>query len=51
LTLALLIGAAGFAQTPSAGKKKAAAPAKQPAEPALVWRDVTTWGGRGPSVR
>lgn len=45
--LALFTVAAGFAQTPAPTKKKAAAAAKQPAEPALVWQDVTTWGVEG----
>jgi lysophospholipase L1-like esterase len=45
--LALFAGAVSLAQTPAPTKKKAAAAARPPAEPALVWQDVTTWGVEG----
>ncbi|MBL9213799.1 MAG: SGNH/GDSL hydrolase family protein [Opitutaceae bacterium] len=45
LAVALFACATGFTQTPAPTPKKAAA--KQPAEPALVWRDITTWGVEG----
>ena len=39
----LLVAAPAFAQAPNTP----AAKAKQPAEPALAWHDVTTWGVEG----
>src|SRR6059058_4250145 len=49
LTFGLLLTATAFAQTPSPAPlvTEPAAAAKQPAEPALEWRDVTTWGVEG----
>jgi lysophospholipase L1-like esterase len=41
----LLSCATSFAQTPAPTKKAPAA--KTPPEPALVWKDVTTWGVEG----
>ncbi len=43
LISSLLVAATAFAQEP----KAPAAKAKQPAEPALTWHDVTTWGVEG----
>ena len=45
LAVTLFTGVAGFAQTPTPTKKTPAA--KTPPEPALVWKDVTTWGVEG----
>lgn len=45
IAVTLLTGVAGFAQTPAPTKKTVAA--KTPREPALVWKDVTTWGVEG----
>ena len=49
LVVALLVTTAAFGQTPTATAraKAPAAAAKQPVEPALEWRDVTTWGVEG----
>src|SRR5688500_11462828 len=49
LVMALLATAAAFGQSPAASPRaKAPAPAaKQPVEPPLEWRDVTTWGVEG----
>ena len=43
LISSLLVASSVFAQAPAAP----AAKAKQPAEPALTWHDVTTWGVEG----
>src|SRR5687767_5653880 len=49
LAFPLLATFAGLAQTPKAGPANTApaTPKKQAVEPALEWRDVTTWGVEG----